>query len=284
MNTVRQKTCLILLSTIYLASGSPVSSDEAASVRDKGSGDQSNAIIQIEASVTSSAEDELEAVYQLELSEPWDRPIAILYSTIAGTAIAGVDFVELSGVMTVPAGAVSAELRIPLVDDDLPEGEETFSLYLTTSPEVARLTTSSIETVIADDDLPSAVSAAASSLDNGSANEPEALSGQKELPRDSRIVLHYNGSVPFEDVVSIRERLEQADYPQPELRSVGFRISKTNIRYFFEDDHDSALDVDRLIREMTGKPSWGPRDFTDYTPPPVPGTIEVWLEGDPKTR
>jgi len=58
-----------------------------------------------------------------------DEPLTVSYE-IGGTADNGVDYVALSGVVTLPAGAESAPLIIEPIDDDLAEGIESVVIRL----------------------------------------------------------------------------------------------------------------------------------------------------------
>jgi len=52
------------------------------------------------------------------------NPITVYYS-ISGTATNGMDYLTLSGVVTIPAGAPSAPITVKPIDDSLHEGTET---------------------------------------------------------------------------------------------------------------------------------------------------------------
>ncbi len=57
-------------------------------------------------------------------------PIVIAYS-VSGTATSGVDFTALSGTVTIPAGATTATITIPILNDVIVEGNETVIVTLT---------------------------------------------------------------------------------------------------------------------------------------------------------
>lgn len=60
--------------------------------------------------------------------------------------------------------------------------------------------------------------------------------------------------------------------PVDQTRRASVSISRTNIRYYHEEDAEAATILASGIGGIA-------RDFTDFTPPPNPGVIEVWLEG-----
>ncbi len=83
----------------------------------------------------------------------------IAYS-IAGTATSGTDYTALSGTVTIPAGATTATITIPVIDDAVVEGNETVIITLTSitsgSPGVTLGAAASIvaTNTIADNDAP----------------------------------------------------------------------------------------------------------------------------------
>ena len=58
------------------------------------------------------------------------RTASVRYTTIAGTAQAGSDFVQVSSVLTFASNQYSATIEIPLLDDNEFEPDETFSIQL----------------------------------------------------------------------------------------------------------------------------------------------------------
>jgi len=57
-------------------------------------------------------------------------PITVDYATSSGTAMAGVDFESVSGTLSFPEGTFSQIITIPILDDQLVEGDEQFSISL----------------------------------------------------------------------------------------------------------------------------------------------------------
>ncbi len=58
----------------------------------------------------------------------WDT--SVIYTGTSGTADAGVDFLAVSGVLTIPAGSRTGVIPLSIVDDLLDEGDETFSVTI----------------------------------------------------------------------------------------------------------------------------------------------------------
>ena len=77
------------------------------------------------------AEDSGKVWVSFELTRPWNHGVVVTYSTIDGTAVGGSDFEAISGgQLTISAGSTSAYLAIDLLDDNLLEGQESFSIRI----------------------------------------------------------------------------------------------------------------------------------------------------------
>jgi hypothetical protein len=75
------------------------------------------------------------------------------WATADGTAVAGEDYTASSGTVTIPAGATSATVEVPVTADAVDEADETFSVKLS-SPAGAMLDRDTATVTIADDDEP----------------------------------------------------------------------------------------------------------------------------------
>ncbi|HSE23746.1 MAG TPA: carboxypeptidase regulatory-like domain-containing protein [Pyrinomonadaceae bacterium] len=60
-------------------------------------------------------------------------PITVDYATADGTATAGTDYTAVSGTLSFPEGTFQQTVTIPLLNDQLPEGSEQFSISLSNS-------------------------------------------------------------------------------------------------------------------------------------------------------
>ena len=65
---------------------------------------------------------------------PWTNGSIVVYYQVSGTASNGVDYQMLSGQVTIPAGASSAEIEVVPIDDNFVEGTETVVLTLLPPP------------------------------------------------------------------------------------------------------------------------------------------------------
>lgn len=68
--------------------------------------------------------------FLLELSNPLEVTASVSYQTRDGSAVAGEDYVFISGIATIPAGETSTEIGVEIIGDDMPEANETFQLVI----------------------------------------------------------------------------------------------------------------------------------------------------------
>lgn len=79
--------------------------------------------------------------------------ISVNYSTSNGTALSGNDFSPVSGTLAFAPGETSKTITVPILDDTTYEGNETFTVNLS-SPSSGTITTSAALVIIIDDELP----------------------------------------------------------------------------------------------------------------------------------
>ena len=103
-------------------------------------------------SEVQAGENASELVFKVALSRPVDQPIMVLYATYDRTAIAGEDYKGERGTMTLAPGTSSAVVRIPLIDDDIQEENETFELFVATDERKATIESDRIVGTILNDD------------------------------------------------------------------------------------------------------------------------------------
>lgn len=91
------------------------------------------------------------AAFSVTLSKASTQSISVRYATAAGTA-AGADFTATTGTLTFAPGETSKVAQVTTLDDTLVEGDESFSLLLS-SPTNATLADDSAVATIVDNDL-----------------------------------------------------------------------------------------------------------------------------------
>jgi hypothetical protein len=84
--------------------------------------------------------------------------VTVAYATANGSATAGADYSSRSGTLTFNAGVTSQTFTVPILQDTLPEGAETFTVTLSNPGGGATLGATTVATVtINDDENPAAV-------------------------------------------------------------------------------------------------------------------------------
>jgi hypothetical protein len=85
-----------------------------------------------DASAPEGDEGTVDVVFPVRLSATSPDDVTVAWRTRPGTAIHGAanDLLPAEGVVTIPAGATAAEIRVPVAGETLPELDETFSVEL----------------------------------------------------------------------------------------------------------------------------------------------------------
>ena len=97
-------------------------------------------------------EDSGHANFLVTLSEPADHSVVIIFSTIDLSAQDQEDYQSQRGTVTFEPGVVSAEIRTPLVDDDIKEDDEEFAIILNGAPGIVQFKSRRITATIRDND------------------------------------------------------------------------------------------------------------------------------------
>lgn len=92
-----------------------------------------------------------ELVFRVTINEPQPEPVTISYETSAGTATAGVDYLDTTGDVEIAAGTLSAAIVVEVIGDADEEPAETLALNFSTSDN-ASPTSSAATGHIANDD------------------------------------------------------------------------------------------------------------------------------------
>ena len=89
--------------------------------------------------------------FEVRLSRAATGAVTVDYATSDGTATAGADYTATSGTLTFAAGETAKTVNVPVLDDALSEGEETFTLTLSNAAG-ARIVDGEATGTIANDD------------------------------------------------------------------------------------------------------------------------------------
>ncbi len=109
-------------------------------------------LVEIKATADAALEEARELVFEISSSKPWPDDIIVIYTTLDGTAEAGIDFESTKGIVRLPAGTTSIQLTIPLIDDDEAEDDESLTLFLSSALDVATIPKRNVIATIRDSD------------------------------------------------------------------------------------------------------------------------------------
>jgi hypothetical protein len=109
----------------------------AAFSREQPPGARGTRSLAVKASVDPAASGAENIIFRIELSQPAEQTVVLIYGTVEGTAKAGKDFEPQQGMVTLAPGIRSAEVRVPLIQQPSSEGEKSFELFLAADPKVA---------------------------------------------------------------------------------------------------------------------------------------------------
>jgi hypothetical protein len=94
------------------------------------------------------------------LTSPFDEPttgeVRVKYATSSGSALAGSDFTQTTGVLVFPAQSASGttlKIEVPILDDKTSEPQKSFAVVLS-DPEGADLVSPTSRTIVIEDDDP----------------------------------------------------------------------------------------------------------------------------------
>jgi hypothetical protein len=96
------------------------------------------------------------AEFRVFLSGPFDETVTVAYATADQEAVAGVDYIATSGMLTFAPGATEQTVVVQVLGDAVQEFNERFQLALS-QPTGGRLGTSPARAVIYDDDFPAPI-------------------------------------------------------------------------------------------------------------------------------
>jgi len=141
----------------------------------------------ISVSNASSGEDST-ITFVVSLSEAASDTVSVSYATANGTAEEWADYMSAGGTLIFNPGQTSASIDVTTLDDSDPEGDETFTLTLSSPTNAAIADGTATGTIIDDDALPAlSISDASAGEASGSMTFTASLSG----PSASTVTVSY---------------------------------------------------------------------------------------------
>ncbi len=102
-------------------------------------------------STAEGDEGEKGLTFTIKVNGMYEGDIQVTYSTQDGSALAGMDYLPISETLTISSPTTSVEVQIPLITDDLREGNEHFEVLLN-NPNRATISTGKARGLIQNDD------------------------------------------------------------------------------------------------------------------------------------
>ncbi|MGH9154935.1 MAG: Calx-beta domain-containing protein [Acidimicrobiales bacterium] len=96
-------------------------------------------------------EDDTTAVFTVGLSPVSSQAVSVTFATADGTASAGADYVATTGTLTIPPGASSGTVAVPVLEDSVPEADETFLVNLSAAGNATIADNQAVGTITDDD-------------------------------------------------------------------------------------------------------------------------------------
>ncbi len=102
----------------------------------------------------TGTENSEELVMAVRLSFSSTKVVSVQFAVIGGTATSDVDYEATEGLVVFETGSTEAQVRIPLIDDDLQEGDETIEVRLSNPTNVQIGQAMATGTIVDDDTAP----------------------------------------------------------------------------------------------------------------------------------
>ncbi|WP_168188951.1 retention module-containing protein [Thiomicrorhabdus sediminis] len=115
-------------------------------------------------------EDAGTATFTVSLSNPSAFPVSVDYATADGSATAGLDYTAQSGTLNFAAGDTTETITVPISEDLIYEGNETFDVNLTNPSNATISDAQGLGTIVDNDALTTAVSVDEDDISGASGN------------------------------------------------------------------------------------------------------------------
>src|SRR5205085_2211249 len=94
------------------------------------------------------------AIFTVTLAPVSASSVTVNFSTANGTAIAGLDYIATSGTLTFNAGVMTQTFSVPIINDNVSEPTETFTVNLTAAVGAGIADAQGIGTIVDDEGAP----------------------------------------------------------------------------------------------------------------------------------
>ncbi len=91
---------------------------------------------------------------------------------------------------------------------------------------------------------------------------------------DLTLAVNVPSNVSRRSLASVEERLALLGVPAPDPKAFSFPVTKTHVRYYHLSDKSKAQTLAEAFDAEA-------RDFTNFSPSPPEGFVELWVQGQP---
>ena len=192
------------------------------------------------------SESEKEVLVTLSLDSPTAEALSISYKTVDGTAKAALDYEAQEQSTSFPAGQTSIQIALGLIQDDIKEEDETFTLELQADQSLMKLAKSFVTVTIADagiDVLPSLTMSNLSVQEGTQAKLVASLSSQATKEVSFKLGLSGGTAKVDEDFVHLPDQLWKIP------------VGESSVEINLEIKADEILEVSEEIKFTLSEPS-----------------------------
>ena len=150
-----------------------------------------------------------QATFRVELDIASAEAVTVDYATADGTATAGLDYTATSGTLNIAAGRGSGTIDVPLLEDSLYEGNETFTLILSNPGNATIADDVATATIDDGDSVPTL------SIGDASATEGNAVEFTVTMDRASQADVTVEYGTADDTATSDAAHEDGADYTAP---------------------------------------------------------------------
>ena len=107
-----------------------------------------------DASITEGDAGTTNAIFTVQLATVSGRTVTVSYATTNGTALAGLDYVEIYGSLQFPPGTTNATISVPILGDTIPEPTKSFFVNLSSAVNAFATRSQGVGTILDNDVAP----------------------------------------------------------------------------------------------------------------------------------